>query len=160
VPTKGLKTASKKWLQGPHCRWLIIWCGALHQQKFTKWRQRNGCRYSIKDNLLLGVGLCIDAGSEDSFGDGKEDVSSLGLKLCIDKGSKDGFKDGRNDGNQDGLMLGVKLSLDKESEVGFKDGSLKCKLKSSLVSFHITRLSPKCFDWPILISSSESSSLE
>jgi hypothetical protein len=41
--------------------------------------------------MLLGVGLCINAGSEDSFRDGKEDVSLLGVKLCINKGSKDGF---------------------------------------------------------------------
>jgi hypothetical protein len=50
------------------------------------------------------VELCIDAGSEDSFEDDKEDVSSLGVELSINEGSKDGFEDGCSDGNKDGLL--------------------------------------------------------
>jgi hypothetical protein len=107
-----------------------------------------------------GCLVWINAGSEDSFGDGKEDVSLLGVKLCINKGSKDGFEDGCSDGNEDGSLLGVKLSLDEESEDGFKDGSRKCKWKSSSVSLHIISLSSKFLDWPISITSSESSSSE
>jgi hypothetical protein len=100
------------------------------------------------------VELCIDAGSEDSFEDDKEDVSSLGVELSINEGSKDGFEDGCSDGNKDGLLLGaklgldelgVKLSLNEMSEDGFKDGSLKCKWKSSSVSLHIIRLSSQMF---------------